>query len=108
MVIVGGLNVYPTEVENTIRECTGVRDVAMIGVVDERLGEVGAAFIVAEACAEFDSDSLYRWCRGVLANYKVPRFFIEVDQLPLNSSLKVDKLALRDTARELGHQVQAG
>jgi acyl-CoA synthetase (AMP-forming)/AMP-acid ligase II len=44
----------------------------------------------------------------VLANYKVPRFFFAIEQLPLNSSLKVDKLALRDRARELGHQVQGG
>jgi acyl-CoA synthetase (AMP-forming)/AMP-acid ligase II len=108
MVIVGGLNVYPAEVENTIREHRWVRDVALIGVVDERLGEVGAAFIVPEAGAEFDSDALYAWCRDVLANYKVPRFFFALEQLPLNSSLKVDKLALRHRARELGHQVQAG
>lgn len=108
MVIVGGLNVYPAEVENTIREHEAVRDVALIGVVDERLGEVGAAFIVPEAGTGFDSDALYAWCREVLANYKVPRFFFALDQLPLNSSLKVDKLALRDRARELGHEVQAG
>ncbi|HTK63538.1 MAG TPA: AMP-binding protein [Pseudonocardia sp.] len=108
MVIVGGLNVYPAEVENTIREHDAVRDVALIGVVDDRLGEVGAAFIVPEPGAALDVDALHSWCREVLANYKVPRFFLELDRLPLNSSLKVDKLALRERARELGHRVQAG
>jgi acyl-CoA synthetase (AMP-forming)/AMP-acid ligase II len=108
MVIVGGLNVYPAEVENTIREHDAVLDVALIGIVDERLGEVGAAFIVPAASAVFDPDALHSWCREVLANYKVPRVFIEVSELPMNSSLKVDKPALRDRARELGHQVTDG
>jgi acyl-CoA synthetase (AMP-forming)/AMP-acid ligase II len=103
MVIVGGLNVYPAEVENTIREHADVRDVALIGIADERLGEVGAAFVVPASPDAFDPDALHTWCREVLANYKVPRLFLPIEALPLNSSLKVDKLALRERARELGH-----
>jgi len=105
MVIVGGLNVYPTEVEASIREHPAVRDVALVGVEDERLGEVGVAFIVSHPGARFDAGALHTWCREVLANYKVPRLFVEMAQLPLNSSLKVDKLALRDHARRLGYTV---
>jgi acyl-CoA synthetase (AMP-forming)/AMP-acid ligase II len=108
MVIVGGLNVYPAEVEAALREHDAVREVALIGVSDDRLGEVGAAFIVREPGFVFDADGLYRWTREVLANYKVPRFFVEVDHLPLNSSLKVDKLALRERARDLGHEISPG
>jgi acyl-CoA synthetase (AMP-forming)/AMP-acid ligase II len=108
MVIVGGLNVYPAEVENTLREHPGVRDVALIGIADGRLGEVGAAFVVPEPGTAFDADALHAWSRAELANYKVPRVFIELDALPLNSSLKVDKLALRERARELGHALAEG
>jgi HIP---CoA ligase len=100
MVIVGGLNVYPAEVEATIREHGAVHDVALIGIPDERLGEVGMAFIIPEPGTTFDADALYTWSREVLANYKVPRVFVEIDRLPLNSSLKVDKLALRERANE--------
>jgi acyl-CoA synthetase (AMP-forming)/AMP-acid ligase II len=95
MFIVGGFNVYPAEVETAIREHESVRDVALIGIPDERLGEVGAAFIVCEPGHELDPQALTGWCRGVLANYKVPRVFVQLDELPLNSSLKVDKLVLR-------------
>lgn len=99
MVIVGGLNVYPAEVEATIREHETVRDVALIGIPDERLGEVGLAYVVPEG--DFDEQELARWCREVLANYKVPRVFVPIDELPLNSSLKVDKLALRERASSI-------
>jgi acyl-CoA synthetase (AMP-forming)/AMP-acid ligase II len=95
MYICGGFNVYPAEVEATFREHPEVRDVALIGIPDERLGEVGLAYLVLADGATLDAAAMSTWCRGVMANYKVPRRFVALDALPLNSSLKVDKLALR-------------
>ena len=107
MVIVGGLNVYPAEVEATIREHVAVHDVALIGIPDERLGEVGMAFIVPEPGTTFDANALRSWCREMLANYKVPRVFAEIDALPLNSSLKVDKPALRHRSTQFHPTTQS-
>ena len=101
MVIVGGFNVYPAEIETTIRAHPAVHDVGIVGMPDERLGEVVAAFIVAEPGNTFDTEALIAWCRGELANHKVPRAVVLLDELPLNSSLKVDKLLLRDKAAAL-------
>ncbi|AIJ21289.1 AMP-binding protein [Amycolatopsis methanolica] len=101
MFIVGGFNVYPAEVENSIREHEGVREVALVGIPDERLGEVGAAFIVCERGYEFDETALREWCRSALANFKVPRMFLRTEELPLNSSLKVDKKVLAERALEM-------
>jgi HIP---CoA ligase len=101
MVIVGGFNVYPAEVEATIRTHPAVHDVGVVGMPDARLGEVVAAFVVAEQGKAIDPDSLIDWCRGELANHKAPRTVVMLDHLPLNSSLKVDKLALRERSAAL-------
>lgn len=96
MLIVGGFNVYPAEVEDMIREHPAVDDVALIGVPDERLGEVGCAFVVASAAIELDA--FVEWCRERMANFKVPRHLELVDAFPLTGSNKVSKVDLRDIA----------
>jgi HIP---CoA ligase len=101
MVIVGGFNVYPAEIEATMRAHPAVREVGVVGMPDERLGEVVAAFVVAREGKSIDAEALSVWCRGELANHKVPRAIVELDELPLNSSLKVDKLVLRERAAAL-------
>ncbi len=69
--------------------------VAVVGVPDHRLGEVGKAFVVPTAGTKVDVDGLVAWCRENMANYKVPRSIEVVDALPLNASGKVLKYDLR-------------
>jgi acyl-CoA synthetase (AMP-forming)/AMP-acid ligase II len=95
MYIVGGFNAYPAEIERTMVGHPAVAQVAVIGVPDDRLGEVGKAFVVPATGTEVDVDALQAWCRENMANYKVPRYFEVVDALPLNASGKVLKIELR-------------
>ena len=100
MFIMGGFNAYPAEIERMMLEHPAVGMVAVIGVPDERMGEVGAAFIVPSPGAIPDADEIVEWCREHMANYKVPRHVWTVDDLPLTASNKVRKPELRDLATE--------
>ena len=92
MYISGGFNVYPAEVEQVLMRMDGVADVAVVGVPDERMGEVGKAYVVGTAT----SDEVIAFARERLANFKVPRHVAIVDALPRNLSGKVLKTELRD------------
>ena len=98
MFIVGGFNAYPAEIENLLLGHPHVGRVAVVGMPDERLGEVGVAFVVPAPGAELDSEALIAWSRGTMANYKVPRVVEIVDDLPVNAGGKVEKEALRARA----------
>jgi acyl-CoA synthetase (AMP-forming)/AMP-acid ligase II len=98
MFIVGGFNCYPAEIENILCAHDCVAQAAVIGIPDERLGEVGCAFLVARPDARLDSDAVIAWCRDQMANYKVPRRIHVVDSLPMNASGKVLKTELRTRA----------
>ena len=92
MFIVGGFNAYPAEIEGFLLEHPAVAQAAVIGVPDERLGQVGKAFISARSV--ISGDELLAWSRERMAGYKVPRFVEFVDELPLNAAGKVVKSAL--------------
>jgi acyl-CoA synthetase (AMP-forming)/AMP-acid ligase II len=79
-----------------IREHPAVSDVAMIGVPDARLGEVGCAFVVAREPIEFEDFRV--WCRERMANFKVPRYLEVMESFPLTGSNKVSKVDLRERA----------
>jgi HIP---CoA ligase len=96
MYICGGFNVYPAEVEQVLARMAGVADAAVIGVPDERLGEVGRAFIVPRPGAELDEQSVIAYTREHLANFKAPRSVRFVDALPRNAGGKVAKPQLRE------------
>ena len=98
MYISGGFNVYPAEVEGLILRHPTVAQVAVIGVPDQRLGEVGQAVVVPRSGSRWDEEGFLRWCRDNMANYKVPRSVRVVDALPLNPSGKVMKFKLREEA----------
>ena len=98
MFILGGFNCYPAEIENMIFGMDGVAQVAVIGVPDERMGEVGMAFVVPEPGAALTPEGIIAWCREQMANYKVPRTVKLVDALPMNATGKVTKFALREQA----------
>ncbi|MGW7069949.1 FadD3 family acyl-CoA ligase [Streptomyces sp. NPDC054855] len=95
MFIVGGFNAYPAEIEQLIGVHPQVADVAVVGVPDSRLGEVGKAYVVRRAGAVLTSDDLIAWSRREMANYKVPREIEFVTELPRNASGKVLKRELR-------------
>ncbi len=96
MYISGGFNCYPAEIENTLLGHDDVQDVSVIGVPDERMGEVGKAFIVTRPGASLTPDAVIAWSRDRLANFKVPRQISFVDELPRNASGKVQKFLLKD------------
>jgi acyl-CoA synthetase (AMP-forming)/AMP-acid ligase II len=98
MYICGGFNVYPAEVEQVLARMDGVADAAVIGVPDERLGEVGRAFVVTRPGASLDEASVIAYTREHLANFKAPRSVRFVDALPRNAGGKVVKPQLRELA----------
>ena len=89
LIISGGFNVYPREIEERLLECSGVREVAVVGVPDPRRGEVCVAYIVAESL--IDEAALEAACRRSLASFKVPRGFVQVDALPRTALGKIQK-----------------
>ncbi len=95
MYICGGFNVYPAEVEQVLARLDGVLDAAVIGVPDDRLGEVGRAFVVAHGDCGLDEETVITHIRKTLANFKAPRSVRFVDSLPRNAGGKVVKPLLR-------------
>lgn len=97
MYITGGFNCYPAEIEKLIAAHPAVAQVAVIGVPDERLGEVGKACLVLRPDQVIDEREFIAWCREQMANYKVPRHVQTMAALPTNASGKVLKFELRKT-----------
>ena len=98
MFIVGGFNAYPAEIENLLLAHPDIAQVSVVGVPDERMGEVGLAVVVPTAGTTPDPGEIVAWAREHMANYKAPRYVRVVDALPLNASNKVLKFQLRDEA----------
>jgi acyl-CoA synthetase (AMP-forming)/AMP-acid ligase II len=97
MYVVGGFNAYPAEIEQALARHPGIAESAVIGVPDDRLGEVGRAFVVARPGVDLDPGEIVEWCRGRMANFKAPRTVVVVDVLPRNASGKVRKVELRQS-----------
>ncbi len=98
MFIVGGFNAYPAEIERLLLGHPEVAQAAVVGVPDDRMGEVGYAFVVPAHGTAPDPDQIVAWAREHMANFKAPRVVEVVDALPLNASGKVLKFELRDRA----------
>jgi HIP---CoA ligase len=99
MVVVGGFNVYPAEIEKVLLEHPAVSQAAVVGLPDARMGEVPAAFVVAQPGADADVARLIEHCAERLAKFKVPRSLWLVEGLPLNAVGKVAKPDLRAEAQ---------
>jgi fatty-acyl-CoA synthase len=95
MYISGGENVYPAEIEQFLRTHPAVREVAVIGVKDEKWGEVGKAFIVTHSSQPIETTELTSYCQSSLAKYKIPKHFAFLSELPKGDSGKILKRALR-------------
>jgi fatty-acyl-CoA synthase len=103
MVIRGGENVYPREIEEFLYTHPDVADVQVIGVPDARYGEELMAWIVPRAGASLDQDAIAEFCRGKIAHFKIPRYVQAVDEFPMTVTGKVQKFKLRERAiEELG------
>ena len=98
MYISGGLNVYPAEIENVILKHVGVAETAVIGIVDQKWGEVGCAIIVPKEGAEIVIQEIERRCKEELATYKVPKkYILQSEPLPRTASGKVKKYELQES-----------
>jgi acyl-CoA synthetase (AMP-forming)/AMP-acid ligase II len=98
MLIVGGFNVYPAEVENALLAHDAIAQVAVVGVPDARMGEVAMAYVVPAAGRSIEPAAIIGWARERLANYKVPRFVVGLAALPTNATGKIMKDELRARA----------
>ena len=101
MVITGGLNVYPAEVENVLFEHPSVSEVAVVGIDHPQWGEAVTAFVVAKDGESIGEEELRELCTDALADYKRPKEFVIIDELPRNVSGKILKRTLRDEYRNL-------
>jgi fatty-acyl-CoA synthase len=98
MVIRGGENVYPREIEEFLYSHPDVSDVSVVGVPDERFGEELCAFVVARPGASPTEDSIREFCRSRLAHYKVPRYVVFTDGFPMTVTGKIQKFKMREDA----------
>jgi fatty-acyl-CoA synthase len=100
MIIRGGENIYPREIEEFLYTNPEIRDVQVVGVPDVRYGEEIAAFVVARTPSTFDPEAVREFCRGKIAHYKIPRYVIPVEDFPMTVTGKVQKFKLREQAIE--------
>jgi fatty-acyl-CoA synthase len=100
MVIRGGENVYPREIEEFLYTHEGIADVQVIGVPDAKYGEELCAWVIARPDAALDEDAVREYCRGRLAHFKVPRYVIFADEFPMTVTGKVQKFKMREASVE--------
>jgi fatty-acyl-CoA synthase len=100
MIIRGGENIYPREIEEFLYAHPDISDVQVVGVPDERYGEEIAAFVIPRAADPIDPEAVRKFCHGKIAHYKIPRYVIPVEEFPMTVTGKVQKFKLREQAIE--------
>lgn len=100
MIIRGGENIYPREIEEFLFSHPAIEDVQVVGVPDARFGEEVCACVRLRSGAQLNGDTLRDYCRGRIAHYKVPRYIHFVDAFPMTVTGKVQKHVLRDSAAQ--------
>ncbi len=103
MFISGGENVYPAEIERFLLTHPKIKEAAVIGVEDEKWGEVGSAFIVSVEDSILTAPEVHEFCKGNLAKYKTPKYFNIVEQIPKNEAGKVDRKKLYSQHKTINH-----
>jgi len=101
MIIRGGENIYPREIENFIYNMPQVESVEVVGVPSKKYGEQVGAFIKLKAGSELSDEDVQEFCRGKIARYKIPQFIFFVDEFPMTASGKIQKYKLRELSLEL-------
>ena len=100
MIIAGGYNIYPDEVDRVLMAHANILEAATIGVPDERRGETVKSYVVLQPGKSLSADEVEAWCRENLAAYKVPRQIAFLDELPKSSTLKILRRELRDLEQD--------
>jgi fatty-acyl-CoA synthase len=100
MIIRGGENVYPKEIEDFLYTMAGIKDVQVVGITSKKYGEEVGAFIILHPDANVSEEDIRDFCRGQISRFKIPTYVFFVDHYPLTSSGKIQKYLLR----ELGNQ----
>ncbi len=109
MLICGGFNVYPAEIEEYLFTHAKVQNVSVTGMPDNVMGEVAVAYIIPREGVTIDPQEIVDFCVGEIANFKVPRYVQIVDELPMTQSGKIKKFRLREIgtkAMEAGQMQQ--
>jgi fatty-acyl-CoA synthase len=101
MIIRGGENIYPREVEEFLYHMDEIKDAQVVGVTSEKYGEEVGAFIILKPNAELDEEAVREFCRGKIARHKIPKYIFFVDKFPLTGSGKIQKFKLREMSLEL-------
>lgn len=101
MIIRGGENVYPREVEEFIYKMDGIQDVQVVGVASKKYGEEVGAFIILKKGYSFSEEDVRDFCRGKISRYKIPKYIVFTDHFPLTASGKIQKFKLREIAAEM-------
>lgn len=101
MIIRGGENIYPREIEEFLYHLPGVRDVQVAGVPSKKYGEEVGAFIILDDGAKLTEEEVRDWCRGKIARYKIPKYVFFVKEYPLTGSGKIQKFKLRELSLKL-------
>ena len=97
MIIRGGENVYPKEIEDFLYTMPGVKDIQVVGIASKRYGEEVGAFIILQPGAALKEEDIQDYCRGKISRFKIPKFVFFVDSFPQTSSGKIQKYLLRET-----------
>jgi len=100
MIIRGGENIYPREIEEFLYGLDGVKDVQVVGAPDEKYGEIGAAFVIKNEGAQITEDDVREYCYERMARYKAPKYVCFVDEFPMTGSGKIQKYKLREQISE--------
>ncbi len=108
MIIRGGENIYPREIEEFLYTMTGIKDVQVIGIPDEKYGEIVGAFVIRDDEADITEEDVIDYASTKIARYKVPKHIFFVDNFPLTASGKIQKFKLREQATELVKQAKEG
>jgi fatty-acyl-CoA synthase len=108
MIIRGGENIYPREVEEFLLRMDGIADVQVAAVPSRVYGEEVGAFIILKPGADLRQEDVRDFCRGKIANHKIPKYMLFVESFPLTASGKIQKYRLREMAAEAFPQAMAG
>jgi acyl-CoA synthetase (AMP-forming)/AMP-acid ligase II len=100
VILSGGENIYPKEIEDVLSAHPSVLDVAVVGTIDSKWGEIPVAFVMLRPLTEITTEVLHSWCEARLARYKIPKCWHFITELPRTSTGKVQKQHLRDLARQ--------
>ena len=101
MIIRGGENIYPTEIEAFLQQMPEIRMVQVIGVPSKKYGESVGAFIILHSGRHLEEVDVQEFCQGKIARYKIPKYIFFVNEYPLTGNGKVQKSRLREMSLEL-------